>query len=172
MPPSPSRPSLFLQGVTCAASLIVVGVILALRPHAQDRLPAATVGGGPAVAITVEHAAPATLTLSTSVTAGPGIAELRTSSAVAVTLPSSWKEREVRNGSLRSVTSTVRSNATRWAIPPGVTVSFSLSAMPSGLTVHNTSPIPLLIVSKRIDVKTGKVDESSVLIKDMPVGLW
>ncbi len=166
-----SRPSAFLQGLTCIAALAAIGVVLAVRsaPITGD-----TVNMSPAADVEVGHDFPLTLAITMSAGAGPGLADIQATSIapVFVTVPAAWKLREARHALLRDIVGFASGALMRWKIPPGATVSFSLPETPSSLIIHNKSLVALLVVFKRIDVKSGKMQQGSVLIKDEPTALW
>lgn len=120
--------------------------------------------------ITVEHAG--SLTLHVTVGAGrrEEIVEIAADGpdAVTVSTPASWERREVRGAAIdESSAAPIAFGVARWALPAGATLSFRVrSADPDGLRVRNASDMPLLVLVKRVNVVTGKVEEKSMLVKD------
>lgn len=159
-----------LTGITLASALTLAVVLLvsARSPASDSPTP-----GIPAD-IAVEHASSLTLSLRYGTGRSRGIVEIVTegNDASAISVPEAWQRREVRGGTLAAVTADPPSlGFVRWHLPPRVTLSFWTPAIPS-LVVKNASKTPLLVVTKRVDVVSGKVLEDSVIIKDKEVMVW
>ena len=127
---------------------------------------------GPAE-IAVEHDAAVTLTVLQSSGKSSGIVEFTgEGDHVRISVPVSWKRREVRGGALAAVTSDPPAlGFTRWHLPESVTVSFRVKGSP-GLTIRQASETPLLVLGKRVDVVSSGVIERSVLLKEGERQLW
>ena len=142
----------------------------------HDRTQTVRQGLSPTEQIAVEHDVPLTLHVEESAGKVRGILEVSTegASVAAISVPSGWQRREVRGGPLSAVTadeSGATLGFTRWHLPPHVTLSFWTENGPS-LLIRNISASPLLILSKRVNVLSSRVDERSVLVKEGAVRLW
>jgi len=126
--------------------------------------------------IGVEHTLPLELSLEMSELYGVGILDLTqnsTEEVVFVSVPSDWERREVRNASLKEITSDSSSfGFTRWRFPPGASISFGVPAAPTMLLLHNPSSISLKVNTLRVDLETEQVERNVLLIKDSPIPLW
>ena len=154
----------FLSALVLAAALL-----LAIR---ADRLRTVKTLGEP-VTVAIEHDRALTLTVTQSTGKENGIVEFATEgSAARISTPVAWERREVRGAPMEEVTSDPPAMGyTRWNVPAGATVSFWVEGSPP-LTIRHASDSPLLIVSKRVNIATGSVDEHSILLQDGTARLW
>lgn len=174
MPPKVSPSAAYLQAITFIASLGIFSAILFSSTGA---------GGGAKLAsnnifrrldIAVEHQRSLTLSITQSIGLSPAILEMTQSGpdTPLLSLPDTWKQREVRGGSVSQVPS---ENAAfgfrRWRLPPGVVVSFQLPSSVS-LTIHNPTKAPLYVKATRINVRTHAVTRDGTLITDKATAIW
>lgn len=160
--------------LTFFCAIVLAGVILLVARN--ERLRTQTVKNAltPHEEVAVEH--DASLTLHVDGTAGKdrGIVEFTAEGTgmLALSLPARWERREVRGGPLSAVTMDQQAMGfAHWKLPTGVTASFWTIGSPS-LLIKNVSTAPLLIMGKRVDVKTGRVEEKSIVVKDGSARLW
>lgn len=165
-----------------AATLAGMLLLIARADRLRDRT---TEKKGPAAEIAVEHDDATTLTILQSSGKNDGIVELSgAGDDMLISVPSEWERREVRGAELSAVTADDPSFAaeetaegrtdmgfTRWHVPAGVTLSFHVRGSPA-LAIRHPSQSPLLVVAKRVDVRTGEVREKNVLIKERGARLW
>lgn len=154
-------------------ALALAGILLLTVRAEQAATGKRNAGGHPAAEIAVENERAATLTLQESAGKNPGIVECTAEgSDMYLSVPSSWERREVRGAALSTVTADPPAlGFTRWHLPEGVTLSFRVPGSPA-LTVRHASSAPLLIIGKRVDLGTGKVEEKSVLMQEGEPQLW
>lgn len=125
--------------------------------------------------IGVEHILPLTLSLMISTNGRNGIADLAHdgTGTAHVSLPSSWTRREVRGTPLATVIADPPTfGFTRWSLPAGATVSFSVPVPPSTILLHNPSGVPLQIKLTRVDLATQEVERDVILVQDATTELW
>lgn len=128
----------------------------------------------PPVDVAVEHGASLTFTVTASAGQGRGIVELGRdgTETVHVSVPETWQRREVRGAPLEAaIGEPPAMGFRRWTIPPGATLSFWMDDAPR-IRIQNPSGKALLVESKRVDVRTGKVEKEMTLVKDGPLDLW
>ncbi len=171
MNPSQGRPLFgitFVSAVTLSVVVLLSARTSALRADLEAKRLART------AEIAVEHADPLTLAIHLSSGTREGIVELRTDGAetARVSVPSAWELREVRGGALSSVTHDPETMGfLRWNLPGNVTASFRVTDTAS-FSIRNPSESPLLVLAKRVNVRTGAVEEESVMVTEGTVRLW
>jgi len=125
--------------------------------------------------IAIEHTENAALSLDVGERSGAGILEFRNEGegAVMLSLPESWKRREVRGARIDDVErSATGLGFVRYSIPPGATVSFLAPEIPAHLVAHHPSALPLKIRLSRVDLGQNSVAHDTVLLQGEKHELW
>jgi len=92
---------------------------------------------------------------------------------VFISLPDSWKRKEVKFASLSETQGEPSSfGFTRWRFPQGAEITFSMPVFPDALLMHNPSSIPVKTSVTMVDLDTEKVERDIVLVKDSPARFW
>jgi hypothetical protein len=126
------------------------------------------------VEIALGHAKPMAVLIVGSVGLSEEIMEFSHdgTGTLALSVPTPWKEREVRGGEVAAVTSAKGGlGYTEWHLPAHMVLSFHV---PSGvaLLVHNPSEIPLYLKIKRIFVGRGTTVTDGILATDKDAKIW
>lgn len=159
--------SITAVAATCAILFLTLADSSLLRSSVLDPQAISEIG--------IEHLSPLTLSVAASTGRGRGILEITHDGVevVSVSVPETWEQREVRDGSLTDVPSDPPTfGFRRWNIPGSVTVSFLLPSVPDELTVHNPSGISLKIRLTRVVLDTEEVERNVILVKDAAARLW
>ncbi len=155
--------------LTFLSAIALAGILLMTVREDRLRMQKSEVDV-PATEIAVEHDAAATLTIRQSDGKKEGIIEFAGEGAdLRISVPSSWDQRDVRGAALSAVPSDPPAMGfTRWHLPKGVILSFHVEETRNfaSLRIRNPSPTPLLIIRRRVDVVSGKVEEKSLLLKE------
>lgn len=161
---SPFLPLTFFSAATLAGILL-----LTVRSDGLSRKKPAQ----SAAEIAIEHNEAVTVTISRSSGRRDGIVEFIGEGAdFRLSVPLAWKRREVRGTELSAVSADPPAMGfTRWHVPEGATLSFRVIGSPS-LAVRNASTALLLVIGKKANVKTGRVEESSFMLNGGVTRLW
>ncbi len=154
-----------LHGKVLLFSLAVMG-LTALAFRAAN-------GGNAArtIAIAVEHASPASITLTVASHKGGSIIELHHpgSETIHVSLPQNWDRTEVRGVPLKSVTREDPAlGFVRWTLPGGATMALQSPQIFDAVTIHNPSNIPLTVKTITVDIALGRSEQDAVIVGDAP----
>jgi len=164
----PSAAPMHGTAFLAAAVVAVLGILFAL----SDAKLSARVGTGVSATIGIEHQKAARLNLTVSAGVGPGLAELSCAcdETVFLSLPATWTLREVRGAALEQVPADEAAfGFRRWTLPPNVTLSLHVAALPDSYEIHNPTNVPLQLTLRRINVADGHVDENVHLIQRSPM---
>ncbi len=125
--------------------------------------------------IAIEHAESASIGLDVSERNGAAILEFTNegTAALMLSLPESWKRREVRGARLEQVEQTATGlGFVRWKLPAHATVSFLAQQMPGHLVAHHPSDSLLKIGLSRVDLETNSVTRDTILLQGEREDLW
>lgn len=167
------RTSAGAQTVLAVGSgLIVLVMLLSARTAMRTAAPAPV---PQSVTIGVEHSSRCDISVTASKDATPGLLQIRSNGTgtVILLLPLSAELREVRGMLLSAVKKEQpQFGYRRWQLPAGVTFSFSLPTSPSSLSVQTPSDAPMLLKTRSIELKTGKVEDESTLLQKGQTVVW
>ena len=127
------------------------------------------------VAIAAEHKGSASLGLDVSTLQGTAIIDCvnEGEGTIYLSLPESWKRREVRNARLEDVTLVETGlGFTRWTLPVGATLSMTVPEAPRHVTLHHPSPGLLKVRLSRIDLEDDAVTRDTILVQGKEVEIW
>lgn len=125
--------------------------------------------------IAIEHAESASIELDVSERNGAAILEFTNNSrsALMLSLPDSWKRREVRGARLDDVEQTSTGlGFVRWKLPAHATVSFLAQQMPAHLIAHHPSSSLLKIQLSRVNLASDSVTHDTILLQGEREDLW
>lgn len=125
--------------------------------------------------IAIEHEENASIELDVSERHGAAILEFTNGSvkALMLSLPDSWKRREVRGARLEEVEQTSTGlGFIRWKLPAHATVSFLAQEMPVHLVAHHPSDGLLKIQLSRVNLATDSVTHDTILLQGEREDLW
>lgn len=126
--------------------------------------------------IGVEHVHPLTLSLALHTSGGEwGIIDIGTVSdeTVFVSLPDTWRRREVRNVPLHEVQADPPSfGFVRFTFPPTAIVSFIVPDLPDHLLLHNPSEVPIQLNLTKVNTLTQTMDHKVILMQESPKEIW
>ena len=155
------------------ASAVFLGVTaLSNGPLKATILEWQTEGRG---AIAAEHKGSASLGLDVSTLQGTAIIDCvnEGEGTIYLSLPESWKRREVRNARLEDVTLVETGlGFTRWTLPAGATLSMTVPEAPRHMTLHHPSPGLLKVRLSRIDLEDDAVTRDTILVQGKEVEIW
>ncbi|MBI1934569.1 hypothetical protein HYS30_02780 [Candidatus Peregrinibacteria bacterium] len=140
--------------------------LLLLKGKTGDRSP---------VTIAVEHALPATLSLTVKKAPDSSLFEMGDASdAVYVSVPAAWKRREVWGIPIASVTAEGEGfGFARWRLPPKGHMTFFAPLSPPSLLLHNPSSSHLTLKLTLLDIERHTTDTRTILIdKESEKVLW
>lgn len=121
------------------------------------------------VEIGVEHAAPASMTITRSAGKATSLTDVRNDSSIplSVSLPDDWERGEVKGGSLSDLIGDGPNfGFRRWTLPSGMSVSFSASYAWNELTLHNADETALHVKIVTIDLEKNTRETESYLVMD------
>lgn len=88
---------------------------------------------------------------------------------ISLTLPTTWREREVRFVPLSTIRSVPNGTSRQWTLPPKALVSFRTDDVWNELMIRNTSESPFKVHLTLIDLRTGTMESDVYLVKDDPL---
>jgi hypothetical protein len=126
------------------------------------------------IAIAIEHAGNAAVTLTRSTKHMPQFVDFSNdgAQAIRISLPAAWERGEVRNAALSEiVTEEPSPGYRRWQLPAGATLSFLNPLPATAWTVHNPSGLPLRLRTVMVDIDSGRVMREVYLLSEEPLRL-
>lgn len=159
------------HGKMALASMMAVAVTV-IAGLAGSSLPGDTLRSAPTQDIALEHGAPVTLSLVITEGRITGIVDLWHDGGVThfLTVPATWKLREVRGATLADVKETQTGGFSRRPFPAGARMSFAVPGNDS-ITLHNSSRGMMQVKWKMVNVDEETVREETMLIKNKPLVL-
>ncbi len=157
------------HGKVALASLMAVAVTV-IAGLSGTSLPGQTSRTHPTQDIALEHTAPVTLSLVISEGRNPGIVDLWHDGDTThhLTVPATWKLREVRGTTLDEVAKSGTGDFTRLAFPAGSRLSF-IAPNPEEIVLHNSSRGMMQVKWKMVDIHERTVREETMLVKNKPL---
>jgi len=123
------------------------------------------------VEIGVEHALPATLSLTASRGKGQQLMDITNDNneILFVSVPEEWRRTEVRNVPLATITADDASlGFRRWHLPPKAGLGFTSAHAWKSITFHNPSGIALKLRVTTVDLERDTAEHDVYLVKDEP----
>ncbi|MDB4978755.1 MAG: hypothetical protein JWM56_941 [Candidatus Peribacteria bacterium] len=154
------------QAAVAVASFLVLAFIGFTLLRAKS-LQAALATKSTSPAVTIDHTKPIQVTIAVGNLGSKSVVDVQNkgSETIGVTVPASWKQREVRLGTVADVLSKPASPAhTRWTIPKGTIISFEADTPLAGMHVLNPSRIALHIAYRQLNLQTDAAHEDDVLL--------
>ena len=125
--------------------------------------------------IAIENAESASISLDVSERNGAALLEFTNEgmSPLMLSLPDTWKRREVRGARLEDVEQTSTGlGFIRWKLPADATVSFLAQNLPTHLIAHHPSGNLLKIQLSRVDLAADSVTHETILLQGEREELW
>ena len=130
----------------------------------------------PSTHIGIEHVHPLTLSFVLHTSGGTwGIVDLGsiTDETIFISLPDSWRRREVRSVPLSDVQADPPSfGFVRYTFPPQAVVSFVVPNLPNHLLLHSPSSVPIQLNLTNINTLTKEVKHDVILLQESPKEIW
>lgn len=129
-----------------------------------------------ALILGIEHTGKATLTITASKDAVPGILELKKegSGTLMIALPEHMTLREIRNGSIAQLGKPVANKGVKkWMLPEGATLSFILPEVsPSSVILRSSTTDALFVKMRIVSIKKETIEEDSMILRKGEVVMW
>lgn len=136
-------------------------------------------GDSPVSSVThigIEHVHPLTLSFVLHTSGGKwGIVDFGsiTDETIFISLPDTWRRREVRNVALSQVQADPPSfGFVRYTFPPQAVVSFIVPDLPDHLLLHNPSRVPIQLNLTNANTATQEVKHDVILLQESPKEIW
>lgn len=127
------------------------------------------------ISIAAEHEGSAALGLDVSTLQGSAIIDCvnEGDGTMFLSLPESWKRREVRNARLEDVALVETGlGFTRWTLPAGATLSMTVPEAPKHVRLHHPSPGLLKVRLSRVDLENDAVTRDTILVQGKEAEIW
>ena len=130
----------------------------------------------PVTHIGIEHVHPLTISVVLRTSGGKwGIIDFGSinDEIIFISLPDTWRRREVRNVPLNDVQADPPSfGFVRYAFPPQAIVSFIVPNIPDHLLLHNPSRVPIQLNLTNVNTATQEVKHDVILLQESPKEVW
>ncbi|MBI3336150.1 hypothetical protein HYZ98_01115 [Candidatus Peregrinibacteria bacterium] len=124
----------------------------------------------------IEHANPLTLSVVLRTSSGKwGIIDFGsiTDETIFISLPDTWRRREVRSVPLSDVQADPPSfGFVRYTFPPQAVVSFIVPDLPDHLLLHNPSNVPIQLNLTNMNTSTKVATHDVILMQESPKEIW
>ncbi len=124
--------------------------------------------------LAVQHTGALILDIDMTTKTGSSLISLtaKAKEPILISVPDTWQKTQVRNTTLAEVAEKERSlGFVQWHIPANATVTFKALNPPDQFHILNPNQQPMQVQYKRVNLSTGEVIDTSVLLSTHPVTL-